>query len=198
VLDSAKTPAQRQQLLDIIRGDVGRLDRLISDISDASRLDAELSRARMAPVDLRLMLDTLVRLDSAVAKARKVNIAFTPPKAPMTVLGLELRLGQVVRNLVDNAVSFSPEGGTVRLTLERDEAWVSLAVDDDGPGIPEANREDIFKRFYSERPTEEDFGKHSGLGLAIAKQIVEAHGGQISADNRASGGARFLVRLPAA
>ncbi|WP_246047447.1 ATP-binding protein [Hankyongella ginsenosidimutans] len=113
---------------------------------------------------------------------------------------MELRLGQVLRNLIDNALSFSPDGGTVRVTLEPSggDSW-QMSVDDDGPGIPAENMADIFKRFYSQRPVDETFGQHSGLGLAIAKQIVEGHGGAILAQNRAEGGgisgARLIVRL---
>jgi two-component system sensor histidine kinase ChvG len=183
VLQKASNAQQRTQLLNIIQDDVGRMDRLISDISDASRLDAELSRAGMGLVDMRNMLQTLVGLDSTPAEKQGVRLVFDKPAQPMSVLGIESRLAQVVRNLVANAVSFSPPGGTVRLSLMRHRTMVRLCVEDEGPGIPEANCRDIFKRFYSERPATEAFGQHSGLGLAIAKQIVEAHGGQIWVEN---------------
>jgi two-component system, OmpR family, sensor histidine kinase ChvG len=207
VLQKASSAQQRMQLLAIIQDDVGRMDRLISDISDASRLDAELSRAGMGLVDMRNMLETLVSLDSTLAEKQGVRLVFDKPAQAMTVLGIESRLGQVVRNLVSNALSFSPPGGVVRLILLRHQSKVRLCVEDEGPGIPEANKQDIFKRFYSERPATEAFGQHSGLGLAIAKQIVEAHGGLIWAENlkepidtQESGGKKrgacFIVDLP--
>ncbi len=203
VLGTTADPQLQRRLLDIIQHDVQRLDRLISDISDASRLDAELSRARMAPFDLRLMLSTLVDIYRTAGRQPAVQLAFTPPSEPVQAQGLELRLGQVVRNLLDNALSFSPANGVVRLTLFRQGLKIVLMVDDDGPGIPASNLADIFKRFYSERPAGEDFGRHSGLGLSISKQIIEAHDGALYAENRtrANGsvaGARFIVELPAA
>ncbi|MCH8684276.1 sensor histidine kinase [Pedomonas mirosovicensis] len=202
-LERVKDPALQKQLLGIIQGDVQRLDRLITDISDASRMDAELSRARFEPVDLGQMISTLIEVQRLNAKQRNVTIAYAGPRpGTAMVMGLETRLGQVARNLIDNAVSFSPEGGSVRVMLTVDDRTVRLMVDDDGPGIPEGTEENIFKRFYSERPSGEDFGQHSGLGLAISKQVVEAHGGHITAANRVQGdavlGARFTVDLPAA
>lgn len=202
-LGRIKDPALQEQLLGIIRDDVARLDRLITDISDASRMDAELSRARFEPVDLGEMITTLVDVYRVTGMQRGITIAYARPR-PNTavVMGLETRLGQVARNLIDNAVSFSPDDGNVRVMLTVSDRIVRLIVDDDGPGIPEGNQEDIFKRFYSERPHGEDFGQHSGLGLAISKQVVEAHGGKISASNRRQGettlGARFTVELPLA
>lgn len=201
-LDRVKDPALQKQLLAIIQGDVVRLDRLITDISDASRMDAELSRARFEPVDMGQMMATLIDVQRRNAAQRSVTIAYAGPR-PSTalVMGLEGRLGQVARNLIDNAISFSPEGGSVRVMLTVDDRTVRMIVDDDGPGIPEGTEESIFKRFYSERPEGEDFGKHSGLGLAISKQVVEAHNGRITAANRVQGetvlGARFTVELPA-
>lgn len=201
-LERVKDPALQTQLLEIIRGDVTRLDRLITDISDASRMDAELSRARFEPVDVGQMMATLIEVQRLNASRRNVTIAYAGPRpGTALVMGLETRLGQVARNLIDNAVSFSPSGGSVRVMLTVDERTVRLMVDDDGPGIPEGTEENIFKRFYSERPEGEDFGQHSGLGLAISKQVVEAHGGRITAANRIQGtsvlGARFTVELPA-
>lgn len=201
-LDRVKDPALQKQLLAIIQGDVVRLDRLITDISDASRMDAELSRARFEPVDMGQMMATLIDVQRRNAAQRSVTIAYAGPR-PSTalVMGLEGRLGQVARNLIDNAISFSPEGGSVRVMLTVDDRTVRMIVDDDGPGIPDGTEESIFKRFYSERPEGEDFGKHSGLGLAISKQVVEAHNGRITAANRVQGetvlGARFTVELPA-
>lgn len=202
-LERIKDPALQQQLLAIIRGDVIRLDRLITDISDASRMDAELSRVRFEPVDLGQMMATLIDVQRRNAAQRSVTIAYAGPRpGTALVMGLESRLGQVARNLIDNAISFSPEGGSVRVMLTVDDRTVRLMVDDDGPGIPEGTEESIFKRFYSERPSGEDFGQHSGLGLAISKQVVEAHNGRIHAANRVQGetvlGARFTVELPAA
>jgi two-component system sensor histidine kinase ChvG len=199
VLGRTSDPGLQRQLIDILQFDADRMGRLITDISDASRLDAELSRAQMAPLDLRLMLDTLLATERTTAAGQHVRIVYAPPSEPMLVSGLQLRLGQVVRNLLDNAESFSPPGGTVTLSLAAEDGVVRLAVEDEGPGIPEANLADIFKRFYSERPDGEAFGKHSGLGLAIAKQIIEAHGGTLTAANRADGrGARFEIALPRA
>lgn len=201
-LGMVKDPALQKQLLAIIQDDVGRLDRLITDISDASRMDAELSRARFEPVDLGQMMATLIEVQRRNAAKRGVAIAYAGPRpGTALVMGLEGRLGQVARNLIDNAISFSPEGGSVRVMLTVDDRTVRLIVDDDGPGIPEGTEESIFKRFYSERPEGEDFGQHSGLGLAISKQVVEAHSGKINAANRVQGnivlGARFTVELPA-
>lgn len=202
-LAKIKDAALQERLLTIIRDDVVRLDRLITDISDASRLDAELSRERFEPVDLGEMIATLIEVYSIAGIDREISIALAkpPPKTAMT-MGLETRLSQVVRNLIDNAISFSPVSGVVRVMLTVDRVALRLIVDDDGPGIPDGNIEDIFKRFYSERPDREDFGQHSGLGLAISKQVVEAHGGRIQAQNRVIGGkvagARFVVELPVA
>ncbi len=204
VMRTTKNPVLQEKLLAVIEDDVKRLDRLITDISDASRLDAELSRAHMSPIDLRLMVSTLIDLYRTTKLPAGVSLKFSPPAAPMAVQGLELRLGQVVRNLVDNALSFSPSPGTVTISLQRQlNNMILLTVEDEGPGIPPENVEDIFKRFYSERPAEESFGKHSGLGLAIARDILTAHGGTITAENlqNAAGdirGARFSVRLPSA
>ncbi|WP_119679961.1 stimulus-sensing domain-containing protein [Indioceanicola profundi] len=213
-----KTDEQRSRLLAIIHEDVQRLDRLISDISNASRLDAELSRAQAQPVDLRALLEWLAGLhdeticredeggdgDPAVPKKPKVRVELPPPSGragDLTVPGIEGRLTQVFQNLVSNALSFSPAGGLVLLSAR---AWpdrVEVTCADQGPGIPEAKLDAIFDRFYSERPKSEAFGKHSGLGLSISKQIVDAHGGRIFAENikdadGAVQGAQFTVVLP--
>ena len=200
-------PALQTQLLEVIRADVGRIDRLITDIADASRLDAELSRSRFDRLDLGARVAAVVAGYVASGTPRNVVVACSTPGSG-TPLGTTLetaivwgdggRLAQVVRNLIDNAVSFSPPGGTVAVAVERDGRHVVVRVDDDGPGIPPENRDDIFRRFYSDRPAGEDFGRHSGLGLAIARTIVEAHDGTITAANRDLGGARFTVTLPAA
>ncbi|MGE5506555.1 MAG: stimulus-sensing domain-containing protein [Actinomycetota bacterium] len=195
---------QQRRLLAIVQDDVARLDRLISDISDASRLDAELSRAETEPVAMAAMVETLAEVYRATTEDSK--IAFTvevPADDRLTVDGIESRLVQVLRNLIANAVSFSPPGGSIRLAAGRDGKWVRLTVEDDGPGIPENKLDAIFERFYTERPQNEKFGTHSGLGLSISKQIVDAHGGAIRAHNRTDDdgrvlGARFVVKLPAA
>ncbi len=201
-----KDPEQQKHLMAIILDDVTRLDRLISDISNASRLDAEMSRADMEPVDLAALLDTLVAMQRVAEETEEqpTDITLTMPSSgQLTVSGSESRLYQVFQNLVINAVSFSPPGGSVRLTAERQGRWAVVTVADDGPGIPETKLEAIFDRFYSERPEGEKFGLHSGLGLSISKQIVDAHGGTIEAANRSGSGgevagAVFTVRLPLA
>jgi two-component system sensor histidine kinase ChvG len=201
----AKTadPAKQRRLGEIIADDVERLDRLISDISRASRLDAELSRLELEPVDVAHLLATLVQVyrDTATPGAPRFALDLTAEE-PLIAMAEAERLGQVARNLLDNAVSFSPPGGTVRVAAGRDRDWVWFNVDDEGPGIPEDKLDAIFDRFYSERPAGEAFGKHSGLGLSISRQIVERFGGEILAKNRigAEGrvvGARLSVRLPA-
>jgi two-component system sensor histidine kinase ChvG len=196
-------PAKQKRLLNILKDDVGRLDRLISDISDASRLDAELSRAQSNVVSLRPLLETLVEVHRPAAAERSVSLALTLPEdgGDLPVTGLEDRLVQVVRNLISNALSFSPPGGVVRLAARRDGPVVELTVGDDGPGIPPGKEAAIFDRFYSERPRGEKFGTHSGLGLSISRQIVEAHRGTIVAANRRGpdggvAGALFTIRLP--
>jgi two-component system sensor histidine kinase ChvG len=210
----ARTGEQRQRLIAIIKDDVRRLDRLISDISDASRLDAELARAKAAPVSVDRLLAALVDLANEVRPACEARIVLQqglPPQgmdaaAAFKVLGHDNRLGQVVSNLIDNALSFSASGSTVTVNLRRRGAWVELHIDDEGPGVPSDNLERIFQRFYTDRP-EGSFGKNSGLGLSISRQIVEAHRGTIHAENRLGSpgpdgsrpitGARFVVRLPA-
>jgi two-component system, OmpR family, sensor histidine kinase ChvG len=196
-------PEQRRKLLGIIEDDVCRLDRLINDISDASRLDVELARARAVPVNLRDLFDVLIDVTEAAARERNVHLRVDMPgQQPLVVRGLETRLVQVFRNLLANAMSFSPPGGQVRIKAVRDKTTVVTEVVDDGPGIPEGKEKSIFERFYTERPMGEKFGIHSGLGLSISKQIVEALEGTIYAENRRRRdgtvcGARFVVRLPA-
>ncbi len=198
-------PAQQQQLMTIIQEDVQRLDRLITDISYASRLDAELSRAETEPVDVSEMLRTLAEMHATTHTAPEAPrlVVEVAGEGPFRVLGMGDRLVQVFRNLIANAVSFSPPGGAIVMRIARREDFVEVAVEDEGPGIPETKLEAVFDRFYTERPEGEKFGTHSGLGLAISKQIVEAHGGVIFAENRRNvdgevKGARFVVRLPAA
>jgi two-component system sensor histidine kinase ChvG len=197
--------ANQRRLMAIILNDVQRLDRLITDISDASRLDAELGRLDLEPIDITAMLDTLVDVHEATRTGSAPRLTLAIPKGDrrLIVPGIETRLSQVFRNVIGNAVSFSPPGGEIRLTARHDGRSVVVAVEDEGPGIPEDKLTAIFDRFYSERPLGEQFGTHSGLGLSISKQIVEAHRGVIWAENRKDGsaatiGARFSVRLPAA
>jgi two-component system, OmpR family, sensor histidine kinase ChvG len=208
-LPVAKTDESRARLLNIIQHDVKRLDRLISDISDASRLDAELQRQETAPVDLAKLLNTLVGVANEVKRddGVKVTLRFEGGGARgFMVPGHDSRLGQIVDNLIENARSFSPPDATVRVTCRRLRSQVEIIVDDSGPGVRPDVLEKIFERFYTDRP-HQGFGQNSGLGLSISKQIVEAHGGSISVENRlgapgADGepavlGARFIVRLPA-
>ncbi len=197
-------PARQRQLLSIIGQDVMRLDRLISDVSDASRLDAEMSRATAERIDVVPILRTLEELDEATRDMdNDPKLVVVTPGPEFAVWAVEDRLVQVLRNLIGNAHSFSPPRGRIGVEVRDAGDMGELCVEDDGPGIPEPNLEHIFDRFYSERPKGESFGQHSGLGLSISRQIVEALHGHISAENRrdAAGkviGARFLVRLPKA
>src|SRR3546814_551986 len=199
-LERVEDPGLRAQLLEVVRDDVHRLDRLITDIAEASRLDAELSRTRFEPVDLGRMVAGIVAGREARCVERDVRLAFARPEpGTAVVLGEEGRLTRVVENLIDNAISFSPNGGLVQISATRDGDRVQLRLDDEGPGVPPEAREAIFRRFHSVRPEGEAFGKHSGLGLAIAKATVEAHDGWIAAEDRAdaTSGARFTITLPA-
>ena len=196
-------PAKQRRLTAIIAEDVGRLDRLISDISDASRIDAELSRMATEPVDLAPMLSTLAEINEATRDDEDARIRLDLGEGRLVVQAVEGRLVQVLRNLIGNAESFSPQGGEIGLIARDIGAMVEIAVEDQGPGIPDSKLEGIFDRFYSERPQGERFGQHSGLGLSISRQIVDALRGQIIAENRRDEagkvlGARFIVRLPKA
>jgi two-component system sensor histidine kinase ChvG len=197
-------PEQQRRLLAIIAEDAVRMDRLIADISDSSRVDAELSRTVAVPVDVAPILSTLAELHNATREdERAPRVELEAPAEGLVVRGVEGRLVQVFRNLLGNALSFSPAEGRVRVLGRAIGPAVEIVIEDEGPGIPEAKLESIFERFYSERPRGERFGQHSGLGLSISKQIVEGLRGQILAENRrdAEGrvaGARFIVRLPAA
>ncbi|RZJ05233.1 MAG: HAMP domain-containing histidine kinase [Brevundimonas sp.] len=206
-LPLVKTDEQRARLTALLQQDVRRLDRLITDISNASRLDAELARDRPRTIDMTALLTDIVSVYAAGGKPGEPSVAMDPPDADhILVAGRDGPLGQVFRNLIDNARSFSPEGGTVRVGLTRDtidyDRPVRIRVEDDGPGIPAENLETVFERFYTSRPKGTAFGANSGLGLSIVRQIVEAHGGEVRAENRkrADGtiaGARFEVALPA-
>jgi two-component system sensor histidine kinase ChvG len=192
----AKDEAVRNRLMAIVRGDVKRIDRLITDISDASRLDAELSREVREPVDLSRLLLTIVEVYRMTDSAAGVRLTLSDelPVGTM-VLAQGERLGQVFRNLIDNAISFSPPNGKVMVTARQREHIATVTVEDEGPGIPADNLESIFERFYTERPSD-TFGKNSGLGLSIARQITENGGGRVWAENRQTGGARLIVELP--
>lgn len=206
----ARNENSRARLLEVIEHDVKRLDRLISDISDASRLDAELQRQDAIPVDLRRLLGTLVAVANETKLGHDVAVEARfegrSPTDTFSVTGHDSRLGQVVSNLLSNAQSFSEAGSKVRLACRRVRGEIEIVVDDDGPGIRDDALERIFERFYTDRP-HQGFGQNSGLGLSISKQIVDAHGGRIWAENRAGpadedgaptvAGARFVVRLPA-
>jgi two-component system sensor histidine kinase ChvG len=214
-------PRQQQELMGIILDDVQRLDRLISDISDASRLDAEMSRVTQEPLDLDRLLAALVEVHRTAGGPAKSGLVFEVASdgeavgdqsakngsaAPFRISGVESRLVQVLQNLLANAFSFSPPGSRIEVRIARgsdDEGErVIASVEDEGPGIPPNSIQRIFERFYSERPEGEQFGTHSGLGLSISRQIVEAHGGTIQAENRMDPrgnivGARFVVSFPA-
>lgn len=208
-LPLARTEQSRSRLLHVIEHDVRRLDRLISDISDASRLDAELQRQDAAPVDMRRLLMTLVSVANETGHGNNVQVQVRFEGNPIdsfSVPGHDSRLGQIISNLLSNAQSFSEAGGAVRMICRRvKNKAIEIVIDDDGPGIRPGALEKIFDRFYTDRP-EQGFGQNSGLGLSISKQIVDAHGGRIWAENRAGktdaagdtpiAGARFIVRLP--
>ncbi|MFM9828908.1 MAG: ATP-binding protein [Sphingomonas sp.] len=198
-LGMVRDPALQERLTTIIRDDVHRLDRLISDISEASRLDAQLSRAKFEPVDIGKMIAALITARAARGIERDIRLRLDQaPGDSMRVMGEGARLERVFDNLIDNAVSFSPEGGLVTIAIVRQGRNALVHVEDEGPGVPQEAREDVFRRFHSLRPADEAFGQHSGLGLAIARTIVEAHQGSIdvqSRDDRLSG-ARFVVTLP--
>jgi two-component system sensor histidine kinase ChvG len=194
-------PTQQKRLMVIIGEDITRLDRLISDISDASRVDAELSRTATEPVDVAKILTLLAEIHEAIAGEGDAKIDLQAPAQGLVVAAVEDRLVQVLRNLIGNAQSFSPPNGRIGLRAQEAGAMIEVSVEDEGPGIPDAKLEHIFDRFYSERPKGERFGQHSGLGLSISRQIVEALKGRITAENRrdAAGnvvGARFTVWLP--
>jgi two-component system sensor histidine kinase ChvG len=202
-LSRIEDPTARGRLLAVINNDVRRLDRLITDISDASRLDAQLSRAAVETLDVAPMLSVLAEIAEATHRNGDATLSLDAPAEGLYVRALEDRLVQVLQNLIGNAQSFSPANGQIFLRGRETGGMVELSVEDEGPGIPEANLENVFERFYSERPKTERFGEHSGLGLSICRQIVEAAGGRISAENRrdehgAVIGARFVVRLPRA
>lgn len=199
-LARVKDPAAQAQLLAIVQDDIHRLDRLITDIAEAARTDAQLSRIKFEPIDLGGHIEQLIRNWEARHPQDKVRIAFARPRKGVAVVMAEpSRLVRVFENLLDNAVSFSREGGVVRVLATRVGDDVIIKVEDEGPGVPLEQRDIIFRRFHSIRPSGEEFGRHSGLGLAIARAIVDGHDGTITAEDRADGlpGASFVVKLPA-
>lgn len=209
-LDRVEQPDLRRQLIAIAQDDVRRIDFLVSEIADASRIDAQLSRTTFEPLDMGSLVHALVAEReqrgvngdcpvSIVREAAVSEASIGQDAGDLTVAGDAPRLERVLQNLLDNAVSFSPPGGAIEITLSRIDKRVKIAVADHGPGIPASARERIFERFHSLRPSREEFGKHSGLGLAIARTIVEAHFGRLIATDRADGaaGARLVLSLPA-
>jgi len=208
-LPLARNDESRKRLMDVIQHDVRRLDRLITDISDASRLDAELAREDSQRVDLMQLVNELVSIARDGGRHKKhvdieVKAGKLPPGASgWTVIGHDLRLGQVVTNLIENARSFVPdETGRIVVALSRTSRRIVVTVEDNGPGIRAENIDRIFERFYTDRPGTEAFGQNSGLGLSISRQIVEAHNGTLTAENVTGGkpgdirGARFVISLP--
>ncbi|MBA3666108.1 MAG: HAMP domain-containing histidine kinase [Sphingomonas sp.] len=199
-LERVEDPALRKQLIDVIRQDVARLDRLIGDVGEAARTDAELARARFEPVDLGILIGQLVSAWETRRETGDVRIAFARPRrASATVMGEPGRLARAIDNIIDNAISFSPPGGLVEIAATHVGDEILIRIDDEGPGVPPDLREAIFNRFHSVRPEAEGFGRHSGLGLAIARAIVEGHDGEIDVADRddAPSGARFTIKLKA-
>ena len=200
-LERVEDSQLRKQLIDVVRQDVVRLDRLINDISEAARTDAELARARFEPVDLGPLIQGVVSSWESRRETGSVRIAFARPRRDSTiVMGEADRLARAIDNIIDNAISFSPAGGLIEVAAIHVGDSVLVRIDDEGPGVPADLREAIFNRFHSVRPETENFGRHSGLGLAIARAIVEGHDGEIDVADRddAPSGARFTITLPAA
>ncbi len=218
-LDLVKNDEQRNRLIDVIQNDVKRMDRLISDISDASRLDAELAREDTDILNIKDVLEGTLNVFNDIHRGKKVDVHLqmfdANDERAFLLRGHDSRLGQVLINLLENALSFSPEGGNVWVTAKRETGKLILLIDDEGPGIPPEHLKKIFKRFYTDRPDGEEFGNNSGLGLSISRQIISAHRGSIKAENRYSSpgqpltetaeqigdrpplGARFVIELPA-
>lgn len=211
-MERTQNPDHKLKLMHIIKHDIDRLTRLISDISNASRLDAELLRADMQEIDVPSMMREIIGIyaidseEGLTGKSRRrVRIALDVEGYNLVVYGIESHLGQVMRNLIDNAISFSPPGGVIAIKVRRNRDTLFITVDDEGPGVPDERLDEIFERFYSERPEEEGFGSHSGLGLNISRQIIAVHDGSIRAENRYGPegevgppmGARFTITLPA-
>jgi two-component system, OmpR family, sensor histidine kinase ChvG len=200
-LDAVKKPEHRAELMEVAKADVLRMDRLISDISDASRIDAQLAKAKFEQIDLGDMIDQLLAARESRKADGDITIAFARPRRGIAlIMGEDLRLERVLTNLLDNAVSFSPPSGLVEVSATRSGDDVIIRIMDQGPGIPPHEREAVFRRFHSERPSSENFGRHSGLGLAIARTIIEGHHGSITVHDRddSGSGACFQIMLPAA
>jgi len=204
-LDLVTDAAARERLFGILKNDVQRLDRLVTDISNASRLDAELSRDEPRIVDIDRLVADIVATYGARTRPGEPTVRYQPPPppGPATVRGREVPLGQIFRNLIDNARSFSPPDAEVLVAVNRVRGSILVTVTDSGPGIPQENLETVFQRFYTSRPKGQAFGGNSGLGLSIARQIAEAHGGSLIARNRTTDdgkvvGAMFLLTLPEA
>ena len=200
-LDRVQEPELREKLKMIVREDVARLDRLISDISEAARTDAELARATFERIDLGSLIEQLVNSWETRREKGDARLAYARPrKESAAVMGKPDRLARAINAIIDNAVSFSPPGGLVEVAVARVGDQVRIRIDDEGPGVPHEAREAIFNRFHSVRPEGESFGRHSGLGLAIAQAIVNGHDGEIDVQDRddAPSGARFIIKLPAA
>ncbi|MFS8052216.1 MULTISPECIES: sensor histidine kinase [Rhizobium] len=209
-LPLAKSDESKKRLMDVIQHDVRRLDRLISDISDASRLDAELARSDARSLDLEVLLRDMIDISRQVGHSKKaVEIDYIVDRKPgaktkFTIDGHDLRIGQIVTNLIENARSFvAKDTGKITVRLTRTRTRCVIYVEDNGPGIQAENIDRIFERFYTDRPEAEGFGQNSGLGLSISRQIAEAHGGSLRAENIVDGdgaallGARFILSLPA-
>ena len=199
-LGKVQDPALREQLLDIATHDVRRIDRLVTEISDASRIDAEMSRTEFEPIDLVQLLRTIAESRAARDENEGRRLELAGIDEPVRVMGVPVRIERVIQNLLDNAVSFSPADGTITAEIVQRGDRVTLIICDEGPGIPEEKREKVFQRFHSDRPEAEDFGNHSGLGLAIARTIAEAHDGSLVATSRPDGtsGACLRFDLPRA
>jgi two-component system sensor histidine kinase ChvG len=200
-LGVVKDPALQERLLDIVRDDVVRLDRLITDVAEISRLDGELSRARFEAVDLGPLIEGMVGARDERGRNGDVRIAFARPYVDTAVVfGDPSRLARMIENVMDNAVSFSPPGGLVEISAIGIEEIVLIAIEDEGPGVPPDKRDSIFRRFHTDRPDIEEPARHSGLGLAIAKAIADGHDGTIEVRDRSDGrsGAHFLITLPRA
>lgn len=198
-LGKIEDPALRAKLLEIAQDDVRRLDRLVTDIAEASRIDAQLSRTPFELIDLGKMVGRIVRSQSTRERGPAVKVSYSgPPRGQLFVMGDPQKLARVIENVIDNARSFSPEGGRVRVIVEMTDGKAQIATEDEGPGVPAAEREAIFRRFHSVRPEKDGFGMHSGLGLAIARTILDGHHGAIWVEDRPDGknGARFVVALP--
>jgi two-component system sensor histidine kinase ChvG len=197
-LGRVEDPELRKQLTDIASHDVRRIDRLVTEISDASRIDAELSRATFEEVDLATLTEGIIERREYRAENGEKRVEVKRPMGGALVDGVPVRLERVIENLLDNAVSFSPPEGVIEVNISVDEECVKLAVCDQGPGIPDHAREKVFQRFHSDRPDAEDFGNHSGLGLAIARTIAEAHDGSLTAHGRTdqAQGACLTLMLP--